>query len=84
MPGLPHIKPVRGKATPFSKERERIYTHYFVGGIALVTKMRAAADDGWVKEARARPVRPKRDNPSTNTRRRAHKAQGVMRRRRPF
>lgn len=34
-----HMKPVRGKATPFSKERERIYTHNFVGGNALVTEM---------------------------------------------
>ncbi|HSB80773.1 MAG TPA: cytochrome c family protein [Candidatus Methylomirabilis sp.] len=34
-----HMKPARGKATPFSQERERIYTHYFVGGNALVTEM---------------------------------------------
>lgn len=34
-----HMKPARGTATPFSKERERIYTHYFVGGNALVTEM---------------------------------------------
>ncbi len=34
-----HMKPVRGRATPISKDRERIYTHYFVGGNALVTKL---------------------------------------------
>lgn len=34
-----HMKPKRGKATFFSKERERIYTHVFVGGNALVTKL---------------------------------------------
>jgi len=34
-----HMKPVRGRATPISKERERIYTHYFVGGNALVTQL---------------------------------------------
>ena len=34
-----HMKPVRGRATPFSKERERIYTHNFVGGNVLVTRL---------------------------------------------
>jgi hypothetical protein len=34
-----HMKSVRGRATPGSEERERIYTHYFVGGNALVTKL---------------------------------------------
>lgn len=34
-----HMKPARGRATPISKERERIYTHYFVGGNALVTRL---------------------------------------------
>jgi hypothetical protein len=34
-----HMKPERGKATPFSKEREKIYTHYFVGGNALVPRL---------------------------------------------
>lgn len=38
-----HMKPERGTATPFSKEREQIYTHYFVGGNALVTKMLGSA-----------------------------------------
>ena len=37
-----HMKPAPGKATPFSKERERIYTHFFVGGNALVTAMMGA------------------------------------------
>jgi len=31
-----------GKATPFSKEREQIYTHYFVGGNVLVPRMLGA------------------------------------------
>jgi cytochrome c554/c'-like protein len=31
-----HMKPAPGKATPFSKERERIYRHWFVGANALV------------------------------------------------
>lgn len=31
-----------GKATPFSKDREQIYTHYFVGGNTMVTKMLGA------------------------------------------
>jgi hypothetical protein len=34
-----HMKPVRGKATPFSQDREKIYTHNFVGANALVTKL---------------------------------------------
>jgi hypothetical protein len=34
-----HMKPKRGSATSFSKERERIYTHVFVGGNALVPKL---------------------------------------------
>jgi hypothetical protein len=34
-----HMKPVKGRATPISKERERLYTHYFVGGNALVPRM---------------------------------------------
>jgi len=34
-----HMKPAPGKATAFSKEREKIYTHYFVGGNAIVTKL---------------------------------------------
>jgi cytochrome c554/c'-like protein len=34
-----HMKPVRGRATPISKERERLYTHYFVGGNALVPRL---------------------------------------------
>jgi hypothetical protein len=34
-----HMKPKRGSATNFSKERERIYTHVFVGGNALVPKL---------------------------------------------
>ena len=31
-----------GKATPFSKDRQQIYTHYFVGGNTMVTKMLGA------------------------------------------
>lgn len=34
-----HMKPAPGTATPFSKKREKIYSHYFVGGNALVTRM---------------------------------------------
>jgi hypothetical protein len=34
-----HMKPARGRSSPISKERDRIYTHVFVGGNALVTKM---------------------------------------------
>lgn len=34
-----HMRPARGTATPFSKERERIYTHNFAGGNALVTRL---------------------------------------------
>ena len=34
-----HMKAAPGRATPASMERERIYTHYFVGGNALVTKL---------------------------------------------
>jgi hypothetical protein len=33
------MKPVRGRATPTSKERDRIYTHNFAGGNMLVPKM---------------------------------------------
>lgn len=31
-----HMKPVPGKAAPMGKERPKIYTHYFVGGNAIV------------------------------------------------
>jgi hypothetical protein len=34
-----HMKPVRGRASPISKERDRIYTHYFVGGNVVVTRL---------------------------------------------
>ncbi len=34
-----HMKPAQGKATPFSKERDKIFTHYFVGGNMLVPSM---------------------------------------------
>jgi hypothetical protein len=34
-----HMKPVRGRATPTSKERDRIYTHNFAGGNMLVPKI---------------------------------------------
>ena len=34
-----HMKPVAGRATFFSKDREKIYTHNFVGGNMLVTKL---------------------------------------------
>jgi len=34
-----HMKPVRGRASPLGKERERVFTHYFVGGNVLVTKL---------------------------------------------
>jgi hypothetical protein len=34
-----HMKSAPGRATPTSVEREHIYTHYFVGGNALVTKL---------------------------------------------
>lgn len=35
----PGVNPAPGRATPFSKEREQIYTHYFVGGNAVVPAM---------------------------------------------
>ena len=34
-----HMKPAPGRASPIGKERERVYTHYFVGGNALVTQI---------------------------------------------
>lgn len=34
-----HMKPKRAKVTPFSKERPNVYTHYFVGGNAIITKL---------------------------------------------
>lgn len=34
-----HMKSVRGRTTAVSKNRERIYTHYFVGGNALVPRL---------------------------------------------
>jgi hypothetical protein len=34
-----HMKSVRGRTTPISKDRERIHTHYFVGGNALVPRL---------------------------------------------
>jgi hypothetical protein len=34
-----HMKPVRGRASPIGKERDRVYTHYFAGGNAVVTKL---------------------------------------------
>ncbi|HEY1284298.1 MAG TPA: multiheme c-type cytochrome, partial [Steroidobacteraceae bacterium] len=46
-----HMKPVRGRATPISKERDRIYTHYFVGGNALVTRLLGSEVHGQHAEA---------------------------------
>lgn len=34
-----HMKPAPGRASPIGKPRDRVYTHYFVGGNALVTQM---------------------------------------------
>jgi hypothetical protein len=34
-----HMKPELGRSTSFSKERAQIYTHYFVGGNALVPRL---------------------------------------------
>ena len=34
-----HMKPAPGKASPIGKDRERVYSHYFVGGNALVPQM---------------------------------------------
>ena len=34
-----HMKPVPGRASPIGKDRDRVYTHYFVGGNALVTQL---------------------------------------------
>lgn len=34
-----HMKPVKGRASPIGKDRDRVYTHYFVGGNALVTQL---------------------------------------------
>jgi Cytochrome c554 and c-prime len=34
-----HMKPAPGRASPIGKEREHVYTHYFVGGNALVTQI---------------------------------------------
>lgn len=33
------MKPVKGRASPIGKDRDRVYTHYFVGGNALVTQL---------------------------------------------
>ena len=33
------MKPAPGRASPIGKERERVYTHYFIGGNALVTQI---------------------------------------------
>lgn len=37
-----HMKPVPGRASPLGKDRDKVYTHYFVGGNALVTQMLGA------------------------------------------
>jgi len=34
-----HMKPARGRASPIGKEREHVYSHYFVGANALVTQL---------------------------------------------
>lgn len=34
-----HMKPVKGRASPIGKDRDKVYTHYFVGGNALVTQL---------------------------------------------
>src|SRR5262249_30686059 len=34
-----HMKPGPGRASPIGKQRERVYTHYFVGANALVTQL---------------------------------------------
>lgn len=34
-----HMKPMPGKAAPMGKERPKIYTHYFVGGNAIVPEL---------------------------------------------
>jgi Cytochrome c554 and c-prime len=34
-----HMKPVAGRASPIGKQRERVYTHYFIGGNSLITQL---------------------------------------------
>lgn len=34
-----HMPPTAAKVTPFTKERPKVYRHFFVGGNALVTKL---------------------------------------------
>lgn len=34
-----HMKPVKGRASPIGKDRDQVFTHYFVGGNALVTQL---------------------------------------------
>jgi hypothetical protein len=34
-----HMAPVKGRASPLGKDRDKVYTHYFIGGNALVTKL---------------------------------------------
>ena len=34
-----HMKPARGRASPIGKEREKVYTHNFVGANAMVTQL---------------------------------------------
>jgi len=34
-----HMAPVKGRASPLGKDRDRVYTHYFIGGNALVTQL---------------------------------------------
>jgi Cytochrome c554 and c-prime len=49
-----HMKPAPGRSTPISKDRDRIYTHYFVGGNALVTRLLESEEHSRQAEAMLR------------------------------
>jgi len=46
-----HMKPEKGRSSPISKERPRVYTHNFVGGNALVTQLLGSENHSQQAEA---------------------------------
>jgi len=46
-----HMKPAPGRASPIGKEREHVYTHYFIGGNALVTQLLGSEKHSQATEA---------------------------------
>jgi cytochrome c554/c'-like protein len=67
-----HMKPVSGRASQLGKDRDKVYTHYFIGGNALVTQllgsdMHANRTEDMLKSAATMQIMPPAKLSATHT-----------------